>query len=41
VTNRKDTGYVIPKSALAEGEGEQFAGALKEWAGKHYKIRRR
>ena len=41
VTNRKDTGYVIPKSAVAEGEGEQFAGALKEWAGKHYKIRRR
>lgn len=41
VTNRKDTGYVIPKSAVAEGEGEQFAGALKEWAGKRYKIRRR
>jgi hypothetical protein len=41
VTNRKDTGYVIPKSAVAEGEGEQFAGALKEWAGERYKIRRR
>jgi hypothetical protein len=41
VTNRRDTGYVIPKSAVAEGEGEQFAGQLREWAGKSYKFRRK
>jgi hypothetical protein len=41
VTNRKDTGYVIPKSSVAQDEAEQFAGQLKEWAGKAYKVRRR
>jgi len=41
VTNRKDTGYVIPKSAVAEGEDGQFADQLKEWAGKRYKVRRK
>lgn len=39
VTNRKDTGYVIPKSAVAEGETEQFTDQLKEWAGRRYKVR--
>lgn len=41
VTNRKDTGYVIPKSSVAEEESEQFVGQLKEWAGKSYKVRRK
>jgi hypothetical protein len=41
VTNRKDTGYIIPKSAIAEGESEQFSGLLREWAGRRYKVRRK
>jgi hypothetical protein len=41
VTSRKDTGYVIPKSAVAEADAEEFAGSLREWAGKSYKVRRR
>ncbi len=41
VTNRKDTGYVIPKSAVAESAAAEFTGQLKEWAGKNYKVRRR
>jgi len=41
VASRKDTGYVIPKAAVAEGEAEQFAAQLKEWAGKGYRIRRK
>lgn len=41
VTARKDTGYIIPKSAVAQDESEAFAQQLKEWAGKSYKIPRK
>lgn len=38
---KKRDGYVIPKSAVPEGQLEVVALQLKEWSGKAYKVRKR
>ncbi len=38
---KKRDGYVIPKSAVPEGQLDTVALQLKEWSGKAYKVRKR
>lgn len=38
---KKSEGFVIPKQAVPEDRAEHLAGALREWSGKAYRIRKR
>ena len=38
---KKSEGFIIPKQAVPEDRAEDFSGALRDWSGKAYRVRRR